>query len=276
MEKTELTLNQYEEAIGMRERLPAVDFPVRAYLQERAKRLRAIQNRWQECGEKECAAVYQGAAFELELLLQHSIAAAVYDLEEYNCPECDTPFRVAPTTEYFACKCGYGIRIDRDAEFRDGMWRNLTKVWTPPMVSERALTTDLARKASDKELITLLLLRQSSLCKITESHDDYATIREAKKSAEREVLYRLAEDLRATKRPIPTHATADWVCEQHPDREFPHDDCVGPGMLKRQVEMVSDQNIRGMLTRLEREHNELRADWEYEMGKPWEPQTTTD
>lgn len=21
-----------------------------------------------------------------------------------------------------------------------------------------------------------------------------------------------------------------WVCEQHPDRPFPHDDCAGPGM----------------------------------------------
>jgi hypothetical protein len=22
----------------------------------------------------------------------------------------------------------------------------------------------------------------------------------------------------------------EWVCEQHPDRPFPHDDCPGPGM----------------------------------------------
>jgi hypothetical protein len=21
-----------------------------------------------------------------------------------------------------------------------------------------------------------------------------------------------------------------WVCEQHPDKDFPHDDCAGPGM----------------------------------------------
>jgi len=21
-----------------------------------------------------------------------------------------------------------------------------------------------------------------------------------------------------------------WVCEEHPDKEFPHDDCAGPGM----------------------------------------------
>lgn len=23
-----------------------------------------------------------------------------------------------------------------------------------------------------------------------------------------------------------------WVCEQHPDLEWPHDDCAGPGMLR--------------------------------------------
>lgn len=27
-----------------------------------------------------------------------------------------------------------------------------------------------------------------------------------------------------------------WVCEQHPDREFPHDDCAGPGMLRADAE----------------------------------------
>lgn len=24
--------------------------------------------------------------------------------------------------------------------------------------------------------------------------------------------------------------TVRWVCEQHPDKDFPHDDCAGPGM----------------------------------------------
>lgn len=24
----------------------------------------------------------------------------------------------------------------------------------------------------------------------------------------------------------------EWVCEQHPDKPWPHDDCAGPGMLK--------------------------------------------
>ena len=23
-----------------------------------------------------------------------------------------------------------------------------------------------------------------------------------------------------------------WVCEQHPEMEWPHDDCAGPGMLR--------------------------------------------
>lgn len=27
----------------------------------------------------------------------------------------------------------------------------------------------------------------------------------------------------------------EWVCEQHPDKPWPHDDCPGPGMLKRDV-----------------------------------------
>jgi len=22
-----------------------------------------------------------------------------------------------------------------------------------------------------------------------------------------------------------------WVCEEHPDKPFPHDDCGGPGMM---------------------------------------------
>lgn len=26
-----------------------------------------------------------------------------------------------------------------------------------------------------------------------------------------------------------------WVCEQHPELEFPHDDCAGPGMLRSEV-----------------------------------------
>jgi hypothetical protein len=27
-----------------------------------------------------------------------------------------------------------------------------------------------------------------------------------------------------------------WVCEEHPDLEWPHDDCPGPGMLRGDVE----------------------------------------
>jgi len=29
----------------------------------------------------------------------------------------------------------------------------------------------------------------------------------------------------------PMHDCEDgWVCEQHPERPFPHDDCAGPGV----------------------------------------------
>lgn len=27
----------------------------------------------------------------------------------------------------------------------------------------------------------------------------------------------------------------EWVCEQHPDQEFPHDDCAGPGIPKMEI-----------------------------------------
>jgi hypothetical protein len=27
-----------------------------------------------------------------------------------------------------------------------------------------------------------------------------------------------------------------WVCELHPDREWPHGDCAGPGMLRADVD----------------------------------------
>lgn len=32
-------------------------------------------------------------------------------------------------------------------------------------------------------------------------------------------------------------AAGGWVCEEHPDREWPHDDCPGPGMPKRPAEV---------------------------------------
>jgi hypothetical protein len=30
-------------------------------------------------------------------------------------------------------------------------------------------------------------------------------------------------------------AAGGWVCEQHPDLEWPHGDCAGPGMLRSDV-----------------------------------------
>jgi hypothetical protein len=29
--------------------------------------------------------------------------------------------------------------------------------------------------------------------------------------------------------PCPRCAGERWICEQHPDRPWPHDDCAGPG-----------------------------------------------
>jgi hypothetical protein len=58
-----------EKVIGMRKGLPPLDQPLRDYLTKRADLLRKIERRWRECGETECAAIYQGGAFELELLL---------------------------------------------------------------------------------------------------------------------------------------------------------------------------------------------------------------
>ena len=52
-----------EKTIRMRKGIP----PLHVSVEERAKLLRKIQARWKECGEEECAAIYQGAAFELEL-----------------------------------------------------------------------------------------------------------------------------------------------------------------------------------------------------------------
>lgn len=30
-------------------------------------------------------------------------------------------------------------------------------------------------------------------------------------------------------------AAGGWVCEQHPDKSWPHDDCAGPGMFRADV-----------------------------------------
>jgi hypothetical protein len=39
-------------------------------LEKRLMRLRKIAERWKECGETECAAIYHGAASEIEILLK--------------------------------------------------------------------------------------------------------------------------------------------------------------------------------------------------------------
>lgn len=34
----------------------------------------------------------------------------------------------------------------------------------------------------------------------------------------------------------------EWICEQHPDKPWPHDDCAGPGMPK--VEPVEPAEVK--------------------------------
>lgn len=59
-----------KETVRMRKWIPLLDRSLRVLLEKRARLLRKIETRWRECGETECAAIYQGAAFELELLLK--------------------------------------------------------------------------------------------------------------------------------------------------------------------------------------------------------------
>lgn len=55
--------------------------------------------------------------------------------EQYNCPHCDEEFVVDETINTVVCKhCNYRLVINRDAEFVDGMWRNKTKISSPPML----------------------------------------------------------------------------------------------------------------------------------------------
>ena len=36
----------------------------------------------------------------------------------------------------------------------------------------------------------------------------------------------------------------EWCCEQHPDKPFPHDDCIGPGMPKIEMEVVKKEESK--------------------------------
>jgi hypothetical protein len=49
--------------------------------------------------------------------------------KEYDCPKCGDPVEVGDNDIYWVCKgcCNEG-RIDRDAEFVDGMWKDLTSL----------------------------------------------------------------------------------------------------------------------------------------------------
>lgn len=113
---------------------------------------------------------------------------AMNELEEYTCPHCEEPFSIASTAVTCVCKCGYRLLVSRDGEFVDGMWRNRTKITSPP---DGGVWLNTSQTANNETLVEMLLLRQSALAKITESHPDYVTIREAKKITKEEVLIRL-------------------------------------------------------------------------------------
>lgn len=62
--------NNEAKTIRMRKGLPPLGRSLRLLLEKRANRLRKIEARWRECGGTECAAIYQGAASEIEILLK--------------------------------------------------------------------------------------------------------------------------------------------------------------------------------------------------------------
>ncbi len=50
----------------------------------------------------------------------------------YECPKCGEWIEILPTTEKeFKCPwCNEVLRLDADAEFENGMWRDLSKLVT--------------------------------------------------------------------------------------------------------------------------------------------------
>lgn len=63
-----------------------------------------------------------------------------------------------------------------------------------------------------------------------------------------------------THAPLALHAVSapplwEWICEQHPELDWPHDDCAGPGMPKSaQVKALTYQRDQARL-----EHQETRG-----------------
>lgn len=47
--------------------------------------------------------------------------------KEYDCPNCGADIEVSEESESATCKCcKWVFAVNRDGEFRDGMWRDLT------------------------------------------------------------------------------------------------------------------------------------------------------
>ncbi len=49
---------------------------------------------------------------------------------------------------------------------------------------------------------------------------------------ERAIAADIIEKLRAERVAPWNDPSVKWICEQHPEKEFPHDDCAGPGMVE--------------------------------------------
>jgi Zn finger protein HypA/HybF involved in hydrogenase expression len=51
------------------------------------------------------------------------------NIPEYDCPKCDEPIKVRENDFFVVCpQCRTEWRVDVDAEFVDGHWRDLTRL----------------------------------------------------------------------------------------------------------------------------------------------------
>lgn len=51
-------------------------------------------------------------------------------IREYPCPHCETMLEVTDPAAKFNCaNCNRLLGVDTDAEFEDGMWRDLTELY---------------------------------------------------------------------------------------------------------------------------------------------------
>ena len=50
------------------------------------------------------------------------------NLPEYECPRCGEHYKVGTIIDHINCSCGATLIVVRDGEYRDGGWRDLTKL----------------------------------------------------------------------------------------------------------------------------------------------------